>query len=46
MPYVNNRWLGGLLTNFNTIKKSISKLEDLRNKLKNQTFINFKKANY
>ena len=30
MPYVNNRWLGGLLTNFNTIKKSISKLEDLR----------------
>jgi small subunit ribosomal protein S2 len=23
MPYVNNRWLGGLLTNFNTVKQSI-----------------------
>ena len=27
MPYVNARWLGGTLTNFNTIKKSIRKLE-------------------
>ncbi len=27
MPYVNSRWLGGTLTNFNTIKKSIRKLE-------------------
>ncbi len=27
MPYVNHRWLGGMLTNFNTIKKSIRKLE-------------------
>ena len=43
MPYVNNRWLGGLLTNFNTIKKSISKLEDLRLKLKNQKLYNFSK---
>jgi small subunit ribosomal protein S2 len=29
MHYVNNRWLGGLLTNFNMIKKSIDKLIDL-----------------
>ena len=29
MPYVNNRWLGGTLTNFNTVKKSIEKLENL-----------------
>ena len=43
MPYVNNRWLGGLLTNFNTIKKSISKLEDLRAKLKNQKIYNLSK---
>ena len=43
MPYVNNRWLGGLLTNFNTIKKSISKLEDLRLKLKNQKLYNLTK---
>jgi len=27
MPYVNNRWLGGMLTNFKTIKQSIRKLE-------------------
>ncbi len=27
MPYVNNRWLGGMLTNFSTIKKSIKKLD-------------------
>ena len=27
IPYVNYRWLGGMLTNFSTIKKSIRKLE-------------------
>jgi len=27
MPYVSTRWLGGMLTNFNTMKKSIKKLE-------------------
>ncbi len=27
MPYVDNRWLGGMLTNYNTIQKSIRKLE-------------------
>ena len=27
MPYVDNRWLGGMLTNFATIQKSIRKLE-------------------
>jgi len=43
MPYVNNRWLGGLLTNFNTIRKSISKLEDLRTRLKNQKIYNLSK---
>ncbi len=29
MPYVNNRWLGGMLTNFATIKKSITKLKKI-----------------
>ena len=29
MPYVNHRWLGGLLTNFETISKRIKRLEDL-----------------
>ena len=43
MPYVNNRWLGGLLTNFNTVKQSIAKLEDLRNKFKNQKIYNLSK---
>jgi small subunit ribosomal protein S2 len=30
MPFVNRRWLGGLLTNFHTIKKRIARLHDLR----------------
>ena len=33
MPYVNNRWLGGMLTNFDTVKKSIQKLENLKRHL-------------
>jgi small subunit ribosomal protein S2 len=29
MPFVNHRWLGGMLTNFKTIKQSIKRLKDL-----------------
>lgn len=29
MPYVNQRWLGGMLTNFETIRKSVSRLEEI-----------------
>ena len=29
MPYVNNRWLGGMLTNFETMKKRIEKMAEL-----------------
>lgn len=29
MPYVNHRWLGGMLTNFKTVKASIKRLVDL-----------------
>lgn len=29
MPHVNKRWLGGLLTNFKTVKQSINRLRDL-----------------
>lgn len=29
MPYVNQRWLGGMLTNFKTVKQSIKRLKDL-----------------
>ncbi len=28
-PYVNQRWLGGLLTNFNTISKRLSRMKEL-----------------
>ena len=30
MPYINQRWLGGMLTNFETISKRIAKMQDLR----------------
>jgi small subunit ribosomal protein S2 len=29
MPYVNHRWLGGMLTNFKTIRQSIKRLKEL-----------------
>ncbi len=29
MPYVNHRWLGGMLTNFKTIKQSVKRLKEL-----------------
>lgn len=29
MPYVTNRWLGGMLTNYQTIRRSLKKLEEL-----------------
>ncbi|MDR1186303.1 MAG: 30S ribosomal protein S2, partial [Bifidobacteriaceae bacterium] len=29
MPYVNQRWLGGMLTNFQTISKRLSRLKEL-----------------
>ncbi|MEX0929721.1 MAG: 30S ribosomal protein S2 [Balneolales bacterium] len=29
MPYVTDRWLGGMLTNFVTIRKSISRMEEI-----------------
>ena len=30
MPYVNNRWLGGMLTNFTTITGRLLRLRELR----------------
>jgi len=30
MPYVSHRWLGGMLTNFKTIRQSIKRLEELQ----------------
>ena len=33
MPYVNRRWLGGMLTNYKTIKQSVKRLKDLDYKI-------------
>ena len=30
MPYVDQRWLGGMLTNFKTVKASLKKLKDMQ----------------
>ncbi len=38
MPYVNERWLGGMLTNFSTIRKSVKKLESIEKKMIDGTF--------
>lgn len=38
MPYVTERWLGGMLTNFSTIRKSVKKLESLEKKATDGTF--------
>jgi small subunit ribosomal protein S2 len=43
MFYVNNRWLGGTLTNFQTIKKSIEKLKALEAMVEDGTIENFTK---
>lgn len=29
MPYVNTRWLGGMLTNFTTVRKSVARLDSI-----------------
>ena len=38
MPFVNARWLGGMLTNFNTIQKRIKRLGQLKAMEENGTF--------
>jgi small subunit ribosomal protein S2 len=43
MFYVTNRWLGGTLTNFQTIKKSIDKLKKLEAMYEDDTIKNFTK---
>ena len=43
MFYVNNRWLGGMLTNFTTIKKSLLRLKKLEKMEIDGTFENLTK---
>jgi small subunit ribosomal protein S2 len=38
MPYVDHRWLGGMLTNFKTVKQSIKRLKDLETMSTDGTF--------
>jgi small subunit ribosomal protein S2 len=43
MPYVNQRWLGGLLTNFVTLKKSMKKFKELEKMKVDGDFEHFSK---
>src|SRR5690625_7682522 len=38
MPYVTHRWLGGMLTNFSTVRKSISRMEEIERMKNDGTF--------
>lgn len=38
MPYVDHRWLGGMLTNYKTIRQSIKRLRDLETQAEDGTF--------
>ncbi|MDQ3394079.1 MAG: 30S ribosomal protein S2 [Bacteroidota bacterium] len=43
MPYVTERWLGGMLTNFATIRKSLKKLTSIEKMMKEDTYKNLAK---
>lgn len=43
MPYVDQRWLGGMLTNFKTVKGSLKKLKDMQAQMESGTEIRIKK---
>lgn len=37
MPFVTERWLGGMLTNFNTVRKSVKKMQNIEKMLNDGT---------
>ena len=43
MPFVTERWLGGMLTNFSTIRKSIKKMQSIEKMLTDGTAANITK---
>lgn len=43
MPYVTDRWLGGMLTNFVTMKKSISRMDEIKAMRTDGTYENITK---
>ena len=46
MPYVNHRWLGGMLTNFKTIKQSINRLKELETMREDGSIQRFSKKEF
>lgn len=38
MPFVTERWLGGMLTNFNTVRRSVKKMQSIEKMLNDGTF--------
>lgn len=43
MPYVTDRWLGGMLTNFATIRKSLKKMSSIDKLMKDEAYLNLAK---
>lgn len=43
MPFVTDRWLGGMLTNFQTIRRSIRRMEDIQRMQEDGTIAQLKK---
>jgi small subunit ribosomal protein S2 len=43
MPYVTERWLGGMLTNFATIRKSLKKLSNIERLMKEEAYLSLAK---
>lgn len=43
MPYVADRWLGGMLTNFATVRKSLKKLSSIEKLMKDEAFLSLNK---
>ena len=43
MPYVTERWLGGMLTNFATIRKSLKKMTGIEKLMKDEAYLNMAK---
>jgi len=43
MPYVSDRWLGGMMTNFPTIRKSVRKMQSIERMLNDGTLENITK---
>lgn len=43
MPFVTERWLGGMLTNFSTIRKSLKKMQTIDKMMKEEAYLNMAK---